>query len=243
MNGKEDWSSFLGWIVLVATLVAVVFLGISASIRLFDSSGDASIYWVFAKSTWSHGLFHYGPGGAAHGATSPLWMLILSAIYPFAGDNFIAYKIVGLVTVLLVGVSVFRLCRTIGFAKETASIAGCLMTSFVPLHIYSVQGYETALFAIVILEALRATIYLRDVENLTRSRLAAWVIGAGALPLARPEGGLFLVAYCIALIVIHRSRLRDARGLILALGLVILPVVLVYGGLALVTGEIVPSSI
>ena len=74
-------------------LVAAALFAVSCAIERFHLvTGDASIYLVFAKSMWTDGLFHYGTDGPKHGASSPLWALLLSFARPFFGDNFEAYR-------------------------------------------------------------------------------------------------------------------------------------------------------
>lgn len=149
---------------------------------------DNWIHLVYAKSFAESGWFHYNPGEAEAGTSSPLWVVVLG----------IAYKILtplnvtpqwcakGLSLFFAIGVSiiVFHLARTLKLELKWAWIAGILVILEPNLAYGNVSGMEVSMFTFLTLLAL-----LLSWQN----RYVLTGIILGLLVITRGEGALTAV--------------------------------------------------
>ena len=230
---------------MIWTLAAAAILGVAITAviaRLGNAVGDASIYWVFADSAWEHGPFHYGADGPKHGATSPLWALILMLARPLAGDNFLVYQVLGGAAFFLVAVATYRLtlftCKSVPLALGAAAF---LLFSR-PLGFASTHAFETPLFAALLVETVLSTLKLHAAParpGRIPRELVRWALFGALLPLARPEGALAVMLLAPWVLGHVRGNLR-ATALV---GAMAVPAGAYFGAMYLATGQLLPSSV
>lgn len=209
--------------------------------RLPGLSGDASIYWTFARSMWEQGVFYFGEVGPKHGATSPLWAFVLSLVHLVSPHWYEGFQ--GLSVVLTGGTAISTGLVVRRLTKST--IAGLMASDFVllsvPLHRYSSGGYDTGLITFTMAEAVRTTILLNEKPSL--SRWVHWGLVLSLLPLARPEGVVFFpilaawTAYCVGL---KQDRIKAFLVTGFCAGL---PALFFYTWMYSQTGHFVPTSV
>lgn len=218
-----------------------LFLYAQMFVRLPGLSGDASIYWTFARSMWEQGPFYFGTVGPKHGATSPLWAFLLSLLYLVKPHFYQGFQ--GLSIVLMGGtaISTGLLVRHLTKSTTFGVLAPCFLLMSIPLHRYTSAGYDTGLITWTFVEAVRAAVLLH--ENQTRGRWIHWAIPMAALPLARPEGVLFfpVIALWVGYFVgIKQGKMKD----FLIVGFIAgLPSLFFYLWMYAQTGHIVPTSV
>jgi len=230
--------------------LALLLAGVSlrlACLRLDWVVGDASIYWVFAKSAWEHGFLHFGADGPKHGATSPLWAGVLMLARPLCGDRTVLYKLLGFGTFLLVALSTYRLALFTSRSRGAAFCVAGFLLFYMPLAGPSSLSFETPLFALILIEAVLATLRLlesdADPAPASAGELARWVALAALLPLARPEGALVLCLLAPWAAYALRRRVPSWRRAAWMPAAVLLPGAGYYLGMYAATGVLVPSSV
>lgn len=201
------------------------------------SDGDAAIYWVFARSMWSDGFFHYGASGPSHGATSPLWALLLSVVGLGQAEPINAWKLAAIISWGLACLAAFRLARWVTQSSLVAWITLTLMVLYPELRHDAIATYETNFFVFVVTEALLATLRLQEVPR--HQRVWQWAGLLAVLPLARPEGMIVAVILGAAAMWLTRQTLLfGAIGAIAAV-----PVLVFHLWMWRQTGLLIPSSV
>ncbi|QQR91083.1 MAG: hypothetical protein IPJ88_04950 [Myxococcales bacterium] len=144
---------------------------------------DAFIYQNYLRSILNgHGI-QYGPGTVAEGYSSPLWLFVLVAFGCLGASGILWAKalsaLVGLATVLLLSVWLYRRC-----GLWQSALLGFLCVLQPALLWVSFTGMESALF-MFLLTAFAIAL-------LDRSQIGV-VLSAGLLAVVRPEGPMFLL--------------------------------------------------
>ena len=223
-------------------LISALFLYVQMFVRLPGLSGDASIYWTFAKSMWTQGFFHFGPSGhATHGATSPLWAFLLSFVYLARPDWYEGFQGLSIVFTGLTAVSTGLLARHLTKSTTGGLLAANFLLLSADLHRYSSAGYDTGIITFVFVETIRATVLLS--ESQTRGRWAHWAAAMAALPLARPEGAMFfpiIAAWTGYFVGVQKRSLGAFLGFGVLAGL---PSLVFYLWMYGETGQLVPTSV
>lgn len=209
--------------------------------RLPGLSGDASIYWTFAKSMWTEGPFYFGTVGPKHGATSPLWAFLLSIFYVIRPDTYQGFQGLSIVLTGCTAISTGLLARHLTKSTIVGLLAANFLLLSIPLHRYSSAGYDTGLITFTFVEAVRATVLLS--ENQSTKRWVHWMIPLSMLPLARPEGVLFfpvIAAWTAYFVGLKQGKIKE----FLIFGFIAgLPSLIFYVWMGVATGHIVPTSV
>jgi hypothetical protein len=191
------------------------------------NSGDAAVYFTYFKQFFRL-PFSYAPGQVSFGATSPLWVILNAPFALLFGNGFVTPSR------LLAGGFLFAGVCCLAAAAPRSNwnlpLVAALTILNVPLIAATSQLFETGLtFALI------ALVYFAMCTD--RPRVA--LIGAGLLPLARPETALMSIF--VYLWTLSRSRDRRHMGSIALASLI--PLLLYIGYMSLETGGIVPSSV
>jgi hypothetical protein len=160
---------------------------------------DGWIHQDFARTLATTGQFAFQPGGGAAGATSPLWVLLLTPPYLVAGGHAPLWMVVGwsalLATLALGGLGMLaglaaaevahRHGATERVARIVAVLAGLAVVAEWQLVWAAVSGMETDVFACLALLLVVAA---------NRRTHPLWLgLLAGATIAARPEGAIVAV--------------------------------------------------
>jgi hypothetical protein len=191
------------------------------------NSGDATIYLTYFKRFFDL-PFSYAPGEVSFGATSPLHVVLNAPIALLFGNAFVTPSRVVAGALLLGGVSC--LATAVSRSGWNLPLAAALVVVNGPLMLATSQLFETALaFALI------ALVYFA----VRTDRALVATMGAGLLPLARPETvlmSLFVYGW-----VLLRSPNRQRTVLIVLASLA--PALLYFGYMLVQTGGIIPSSV
>ncbi len=190
---------------------------------------DTYIHFVYAENLVDHGeLMFVAPGENGVGSTSILWVLLLAAGYSLGLPTHLAARILGIVSLIMVGIQVYLLLKPRLSPVNSLLCALAIVLSGNVLW-FGLSGMETVLFLALGLLALLVF----------RSRKWVWTgIVLGLLVLTRPEG--IILAGVIMLVEVAQKRFHT--GVILA-GIILLVLTLPwYGYLLARTGHILPTS-
>ncbi len=211
-------------------------------LRLPGLSGDASIYWTFARSMWEQGPYYFGTVGPKHGATSPLWAFLLSLVHLVRPHWYMGFQGLSIVLMGAAVVSTGLLARHITKSSIAGLVAANIVLLSVPLHRYCSAGYDTGLICLAVIEGVRASILLYEGPQTPR-RWIHWLIPMAAMPLARPEAVMFfpLIALWTGFYVgIQKKLLKE----FLIVGFISgLPSLFFYLWMYAETGHLVPTSV
>jgi multisubunit Na+/H+ antiporter MnhC subunit len=147
------------------------------------SYDDSWIHYRFAHNLRQGNGFSFNPGEASTGATSPLWVLLLSAI---DAGYLIPSKAIGSLSYIGIGFAAYVLGVTLGLERVLALAAGLLALSIGRLAWISLSGMETTTFTLLALISM--IVWYRRRENIPLS----FSILVGVSALIRPEGYLLI---------------------------------------------------
>jgi hypothetical protein len=191
---------------------------------------DTYIHFVYAQNLVEHGelMFNF-PGETGIGATSLLWVVLLSVGYWVGFSLPFVAKMLGVFSLITLGVGLHYLLRpVVGFFL--ASIGSILVVVSGNMLWFALSGMETMLFLALGVVAL----------ILYRRKRWVWLgIVLGLITLTRPEG--FLLAISIGMIEIWRER-RIRQGIFIALLIGFTVSIPWYGYLFFRTGHFLPTS-
>jgi len=220
-----NWIPF--FIIPVAVLLASIWYLYPEAVEF--PMDDTYIHFVYAENLVDHGeLMFVAPGENGVGSTSILWVLLLAAGYSLGLPIHLAAKILGIVSLTMVGIHVCLLLRPRLSPVNSLLCALAVVLSGNVLW-FGLSGMETVLFLALGLLAIL----------MFRSRKWVWTgIVLGLLVLTRPEG--IILAGVIILVEVAQKRFHT--GVILA-GILLLVLTLPwYGYLLARTGHILPTS-
>ena len=191
---------------------------------------DAYIHLMYAQNLAESGRLYFSvPEEVGVASSSLLWVLLLAAGYKISLSMHVLAKILGVASLAVTGVSVYRLLTPVWprWKSLTAALLICLSGNMLW---FSLNGMETTLFLALGLIALR----------LYRAGRWGWLgLALGLLILTRPEGLFLAAALGLMDIVAHR---RLARGLILAAVIALLICAPWFIYLHWRTGDFLPTS-
>ncbi len=199
---------------------------------------DAWIHLVYARSLATEGGFHYNPGVAEAGMTSPLWVVLAAAVHlvaaPF-GAPALVFGVKVLALALGIGCvwTLHALARTLGLAPWASLLAAFLCAVDPALTFSRAAGMEVPLFTLLVLLAILFAL---------RGELIATAFATGLALVARPEAALIVPTLVVVLALVpFRKGITRARVAI-ATALAGLPS-LAYAAFCLaVTGRPLPNS-
>jgi arabinofuranosyltransferase len=168
---------------------------------------------VYARSLAQEGGFHYNTGVPEAGMTSPLWVVILSALHlPSTALSrlwtAVGAKLIGLLFGLGGILALVYICRTVDASVSTTVIATCLFAMDPSQTFSRVSGMEVPLFIFLVLAAHAAALRSRPI-------VAGCLVGLSTV--ARPEG--FIIVPIILLLAFRNELSSKRYTLHLALGL------------------------
>jgi len=190
---------------------------------------DTYIHFVYAQNLIDHGkLMFVTASENGVGSTSILWVLLLATGYSLGLSLHLTAKILGIVSLIMVGIQVYLLLRPKLDPVKSLFCALVVVLSGNMLW-FGLSGMETVLFLALGLLALLVF----------RSGKWGWLgIVLGLLVLTRPEG-IILAGVIILVEVVHK---RVHTGVILAGMILLVLTVPWYGYLLFRTGHILPTS-
>lgn len=203
-----------------------------ASYRVRDRYvGDAAIYASYARNAAHLHLFQFNVGEFSSGSTSPLWALLLAFPFAFGGGLAALHAFAGALTVAAF-LAVIAAARYVT-GSWTAAAVGSLF-ALGTMALFAITWYESALLVAVGMAALAAGAHaLRrwEADGELSSRAAApLAVAWGALPLARPDALVLVVAQAVALVFAAPAPVRRAAVRLLAvLAVAAIPAVAYYG--------------
>jgi len=152
---------------------------------------DAWIHFRFAQNLATGHGFSYNPDVPAPGSTSPLWVLLLTFLYPLTHEFLITSKVLGVFFEILACCLLYLFALRLWSSRLVAcSIA--LLTALVGRMTWgALSGMEVTLFAF--LSLLGIYLYAAS-EGKPRQRMAAALI-FGLATQARPEGYLLFALF------------------------------------------------
>ena len=162
---------------------------------------DAWIHFQFARNIAEGTGFAFNPGEPTAGSTSPLWTLMLAAVY-WAGGSFpLAGQVLSAVTYLAIPLATYALARSLVRCDWLAWLSGLVVALNGRLVWAGLSALETGVFTTLALLSVRS--YLTD----RRDRVLRWstALLLGLATLARPEG------YLLSALVFTDSLLTQVR--------------------------------
>jgi hypothetical protein len=235
-RGRAGWE---------AAGLALFAAGVTAWFRAGAPPGfpldDAYIHLAHARNLVEHGELAILPGQASQAVTSPLWTLLLAALYAWTGDGGQAGALLALLTLPLLALGVRALLLQAGTPRWVAWLGGALAALTGPLAWLNASGMESALFAAL---AAWAAWAVGAPLGAARGR-PAWLAGAliGLALLTRIEGVL-LAGPAGLLILWEHYRNRTAPWRLLPA--LLLPAVMLAGFCAwnwLSFGHLLPGTL
>ncbi|NWF95550.1 MAG: hypothetical protein HXY34_05370 [Candidatus Thorarchaeota archaeon] len=177
---------------------------------------DSWIHLNYARTIYDGIPFEYSPGYPSTGSTSPLWSLILSALFLVTYDP--SAIVVGTLAIatsfycatsLLVGLIVYEHTRRTLFASLSI-----LTYVLVPKNTWlMLSGMETPLFMTTVLLGL-----LLLHKNEPKYDIPLGVV-LGLAYLSRPEGVLLMVLFPLRVIAVFKTRQLSTRRLVTLLAI------------------------
>jgi hypothetical protein len=190
------------------------------------NSGDAAVYFTYFKQFFTS-PFSYAPGHVSFGATSPLWVVLNAPIAWIFGSSFMTPSHILAGALLLGGASC--LAATVTRSNWSLPLVAALVALNVPLVLATGELFETGLaFALV------ALVYFA----MRTDRTVLATMGAGLLPLARPETAPMALFVYFWVMLHSSSRIRTGMLILASLS----PVLIYYGYMFVQTGGVIPSS-
>ncbi len=199
---------------------------------------DAYIHFVYAENLAEHGqLFFSFPDEKGVATSSFLWVMLLAAGHALGIPVHLLAKIMGVTSLMVVGVGVYLLLRPLWTPLRSAA-ASLLLSLSGNMLWFSLNGMETTLFlalGILTLLSYRAGCF----DSAQHKRWGWFGFLAALLTLTRPEGLFLLAALGLVEFLAHR---RFRREFILAASIDLLLAAPWFTYLKLRTGHFLPTS-
>jgi arabinofuranosyltransferase len=188
---------------------------------------DAWIHFRFAENLATGHGFSYNQDVPAPGSTSPLWVLLLTLLYPFTHEFLITAKVLGVLFEILTCYLLYLLALRM-ISNRLLACAAALLTALVGRMTWgTLSGMEVTLFAFLSLGGIY--LYAQSEGNPRRRIVVSLILGLATQ--ARPEGyllfGLFLMDQVIEGVFRSREGRKASARLIGNLSLEILLYLLV----------------
>lgn len=209
-----------------------------AGYRLRDTYvGDAAVYLPYARNAAHGHLFQFNVGEFSSGSTSPLWAVLLGIPYLLGGALHAAKEFSTAAAVAGFLVTVWA-ARHVSRSWTAASVASLFVLG--TMVFYAASLYESGLVVALAAAALVAGARAID-GGMTPRSLAPLTAVWAALPLARPDAVVLVLAQAVAVFVAAGApRRRPALALAGALAIAAVPAAIFFGYSAVDLG--VPST-
>lgn len=222
------------WPVLGVVLAALagagwfLFAEIKVAGRLGYSLDDSWIYATFARNLATGHGYSFNPGEPIGGATGPLYVAILAALFFLFRDVVLPAKVLGVACLVGSSVLVYRTVQTLDPRDRIKPVVAGLLTALSPSLLWgSLSGMEIPVYLFLTCIGLNAYV----ARKWTLATLA-WSLGVWA----RPDG-IFLAL--IGLI----ARPRDSLRRIAPIAVFALVLAAYFGFNQMVGGSSLPSSV
>lgn len=224
-------------VILLSVLVGFLALIFTVSIDL--KAGDSAIYFPFLKHFFTL-PFSYDGVSVEHGATSTLWVIFNAPLFWLFGfENWmVVARLIGFTLVFTSAILIAkRICSRLALSYTAQVFTYLFSVVIVSLNVPLIMSVS-ALFetSFVIFVVTLALVYHDDED------CRPLVILAALLPLVRPDLAVLSAYIMIRLFYKRREQLFSLNSLMLAF-IAVLPTIVVYGYLAIASGELVPSSV
>ena len=193
--------------------------------------GDAAVYLPYARNAAHGHPFQFNSGEFSSGSTSPLWSLLLGVPY-LLGFALTGAKAFSTGFALLGFGAALVAARRLSGSWAAASVAALFTLG--TMAFFAVSLYESGL--VVLLGALsliageRTLRMWREQETIGRASLVPLALVWAALPLARPDAVILVIAEALALVALGPlPRRRTALALLAALAVAALPAIAYFG--------------
>lgn len=191
---------------MAGPIAAGVLLALVATLCFSATVDDAFIAFCYSRNVAAGEGPVFNPGERVEGYSSPLWMLLASALEVAKADTVRWAKFLGVAASILAMVVVAAVARRHLNLPPGITIYGLLyLATSIGIIFYSTSGLETTTYMLEIV----LLCYL-----LLEKRMVAAGVVSGLIILTRPEGVLFVVPLAAALWV-NRSSLREAVTVLL----------------------------
>jgi hypothetical protein len=187
---------------------------------------DSYIHFAFARNLAEGNGFGINPNQPTPGATSPLWVILLSVGFLFGAGGDVWPWLIGAVILALCGVAATALCHTLTplpLRNRTSLLlsilCGVVIASCFPLVWSAAGGMEAPLVGLTTLLALLA---LHRSRNGHWKYGALWGLCAGVAAAARPEGLLLIPLFFLLELLLGGENRIKRSGAGLGTGVVML---------------------
>lgn len=229
---------------LLAYWLFVALQIISGLLFLFDTTSrtraaldgvpldDTWIHFVYARNLAQQGGFYYNPGVPEAGATSPLWVILLSIplkmLMPLGAGPVVISKALAIAFAILASMLAYHLVQIYTESYLAGLLAGTIVALDPTFSFSKVSGMEATLFA---------SLMLLTILLFTWKRFLTAGIALGLTILARPEGYILIGILATALLLWfvmgeEREKARSLGGkmarLLVPAALIVLPMALFY---------------
>jgi hypothetical protein len=173
------------WVFVLAAAVLFAVLAMPLRSSIVD---DTYIHLQYARNLAEAGELSFNRGDPTYGATSPLWVLILSAVHRLGGDLVFFCRVLSWASAVAVIVLVYALAARIAGRGTAAVAAALIMAADAWFLRWTAVGMETSFAALTVLAALTASF------SAMRSYARSFVFGLLLLfaVLSRPEAMLLV---------------------------------------------------
>lgn len=169
---------------VLAAAVLFVVLAMPLRSSLVD---DTYIHLQYARNLAEAGEFSFNRGDPTYGATSPLWVFILSAVYRLGGDLEFFCRVLSWASTIAIIVLVYSLTARIA-GRGAAACAALITAADAWLVRWTAVGMETSFAAFMVLAALMAS--FSAMRSYTRSLIFGLFLLFAVL--SRPEAMLLV---------------------------------------------------
>ncbi|HEX8075995.1 MAG TPA: hypothetical protein VF545_13555 [Thermoleophilaceae bacterium] len=178
--------------------------------------GDAAIYLSYARNAADGHPFQFNVGDFSSGSTSPLWSLLLAVPYLF-GLGIGGAQAFAAAFAALAFLATLLAARRVSRSWTAASVASLFVLGTMTTYAISLfeSGLVVTLCALAVLAGVRVAEGWTD-EGLSPRTLAPLVAVWAALPLARPDAVLLVIAQAGTLFAFAPAGRRRAAPLLLA---------------------------
>jgi hypothetical protein len=191
---------------------------------------DAWIHFQFARNLARGDGLSFNPGQPTSGSTSPLWTLLLAAVYLVGGRFPVAGQALSAVCYLAMLAATYALGKQLAGRRWAAWLAGMVVGLNGRMVWAGLSALEVCLFAALSLLAIGA--HLGDRRRRRYRLRTAALFGLAAL--SRPEGYLlFVLSLGSFVLYAIRNTEHATRGAVLRIASSVLPATIVFAAIIL----------
>lgn len=173
------------WILAAAAALLFVVLALPLANCLVD---DTYIHIQYARNLAETGQLAFNRGDPTYGATSPLWVFVLSVVYRLGGDLLVWCRALSWIFAIAVIVLLYRIVRGLTGRREAALSAALIMAAEAWFVRWTAVGMETSFAVFMVLAAYAAS--FRVMRSYARSALFGLLLFLAVL--SRPEAMLLV---------------------------------------------------